>query len=109
MKKSITAFCFILSAFLLFVSASVPKAARQKIAKGDELFAQEDYDDAIKPYLEAFKVDPSNANLCFKIGVCCLNIPSQKHNAENYLFVASNDVSDAYKETSIKERHAPTT
>ncbi|HTL80366.1 MAG TPA: OmpA family protein, partial [Bacteroidia bacterium] len=44
----------------------------------------------------------------FKIGVCYLNIPNEKSKAENYLFVAANDVSENYKETSIKERHAPT-
>ncbi|HET6991557.1 MAG TPA: OmpA family protein, partial [Bacteroidia bacterium] len=53
------------------------------------------------------KLDPSNANLCFKIGVCCLNISSEKHNAENYLFVASNSVSTSYHEGSAKERMAP--
>jgi outer membrane protein OmpA-like peptidoglycan-associated protein len=107
MKKQFYLAISIFAVIFVTAFAGVPKAARSKIAKGDELFAQEDYDGALKPYLEAFKSDPSNANLCFKIGVCCLNIPSQKHNAENYLFVASNDISDSYRETSIKERHAP--
>jgi outer membrane protein OmpA-like peptidoglycan-associated protein len=108
MNKQKIIFAFLIFGIVLGTAFSgVPKAARPKIAKGDEFFAQDDYTDAIKLYLEAFKVDPSNANLCFKIGVCCLNISSQKHNAENYLFVAANDVSDSYRETSMKERHAP--
>jgi outer membrane protein OmpA-like peptidoglycan-associated protein/Tol biopolymer transport system component len=36
-----------------------------------------------------------------------LNISTEKQNAEKYLFIASNDVSEDYHETSVKERHAP--
>jgi outer membrane protein OmpA-like peptidoglycan-associated protein/tetratricopeptide (TPR) repeat protein len=94
-------------ALIITAFSGVPKGARQKIVQGDSYFAQDDYEHALKPYLEAFKLDPSNANLCFKIGVCCLNVSSEKQNAEKYLFVAANDVSDNYHETSVKERHAP--
>src|ERR1700690_4654945 len=96
MKRNLRFTILFIAVIFATAFSAVPKGAREKIAKGDEYFAQDDYEDAIKPYLEAFKLDPSNANLCFKIGVCCLNISSQKHNAENYLFVAANDVSDSY-------------
>ena len=108
-RKIILPAFFVIGISIAFAFSGAPKGARQKITQGDEYFAQDDYGDALKPYLDAFKLDPSNANLCFKIGVCCLNISSQKHNAENYLFVAANDVSDSYKENSMKERHAPPT
>jgi outer membrane protein OmpA-like peptidoglycan-associated protein/tetratricopeptide (TPR) repeat protein len=107
MKNKIIASLALIAVLLFTTSASVPKGARQKIVQGDTYFAQDDYTDALKPYLEAFKLDPSNANLCFKIGVCCLNISTERQNAEKYLFIASNDVSEDYHETSIKERHAP--
>ncbi len=94
---------------LIFTSSfsGVPKGARPKIVKGDSYFSQDDFVEAIIPYQEAFKLDPTNANLAFKIGVCCLNISSQKHNAENYLFMASNNATDHYKSASIKEKQAP--
>ena len=93
--------------FILCISSSVPKQARPFIAKGDTYFAQDDYENALKNYMEAFKTNAGNANLCYKIGVCCLNIPAQKHNAENYLFVAANNVTDDYNDNSIKEVQAP--
>lgn len=101
-------FLFSIIAVLLFsLAASVPKGARQKIVAGDAYLAEDQYEEALKEYQEAYKLDPSNANLCFKIGVCCVNISSQKHNAENYLFVAASDISTKYRPASIKERHAP--
>lgn len=96
-------------AVLIFtIAAGVPKGARQKIVLGDSYLSEDQYEEALKEYQEAYKLDPSNANLCFKIGVCCVNIPNQKHNAENYLFVAVSDISEKYRPSSIKERHAPT-
>ncbi|MDQ3108377.1 MAG: OmpA family protein [Bacteroidota bacterium] len=107
MKRNAFFTLAVIALLIITAFASVPKGARQKIAQGDTYFAQDDFDKALKPYLEAFGLDPSNANLCFKIGVCCLNIPTQRQNAEKYLFIASNDVSEKYRETSVKERHAP--
>ncbi len=107
-KKAVFPFV-VLALFVITAFASVPKGARQKIVQGDTHFTQDDFEKALPPYLEAFKLDPSNANLCFKIGVCCLNISSEKQNAEKYLFIAVNDVSENYRETSVKERHAPVT
>lgn len=109
MKKKILVPCAILTLLFSMAFSGVPKGARQKIVQGDSFFAVDDYGSALKPYLEAFKLDPSNANLCFKIGVCCLNISSEKRNAENYLFIAANNVSDKYREGSVKERNAPPT
>ncbi|CAN5794384.1 OmpA family protein [soil metagenome] len=105
-NKAVLFFAFI-ALIIITAFASAPKDARRKIVQGDSYFIQDDFEKALKPYLEAFKLDPSNANLCFKIGVCCLNISSQKRNAENYLFIATNNVSETYRETSVKERHAP--
>ena len=98
----------LVGACLLGLSAKMPKTERQNIVQGDAQFTQENYEVALTYYIEAFKIDPSNANLCFKIGVCYMNIPNKKSEAEKYLFVAANDASENYKETSVKERHAPT-
>ncbi|MGZ4034635.1 MAG: OmpA family protein [Bacteroidia bacterium] len=46
------------------------KEAKKNLEKGDELFAQGDfyYKDAIDPYLLAYKFNPNNALLNFKLG-----------------------------------------
>lgn len=110
MKKKVVFPLAFIALIIITAFASVPKGARQKIVQGDTYFGQDEYARALKPYLEAFKLDPSNANLCFKIGVCCLNISSEKQNAENYLFIASNNTVSSpndYREGSVKERRAP--
>ncbi|HEU4719371.1 MAG TPA: OmpA family protein [Bacteroidia bacterium] len=107
MKKTLFFAASLLAVIGIFIAAGIPRNVRQKISQGDNYFAQDDYTDALPLYLDAYKLDPTNANLCFKIGVCCLNIPSRKHDAENYLFVAASNVSADYRETSMKERHAP--
>ncbi|MBI3511941.1 MAG: OmpA family protein [Bacteroidetes bacterium] len=109
MKKISLYTLLVFSLLLIFISAGIPKAAREKIVRGDEYFVNDDYDKALPLYLEAYKIDPTNSNLSFKIGVCCLNIPSEKSKAENYLFAAASNVSEQYKEGSIKERRAPVT
>jgi outer membrane protein OmpA-like peptidoglycan-associated protein/tetratricopeptide (TPR) repeat protein len=107
MRKFLIPFV-LLSVALIYIAAGVPKTARQKIVQGDAYFAEDQYGEAMSLYMQAYKIDPSNANLCFKMGVCCLNIAPEKHNAEMYLLVAVSDVSETYKPTSVKERHAPT-
>jgi len=52
-------------------------------------------------------MDPSNANVSFKIGVCYLNMPGKKAWAYPYLVAASQNISEKYKPNSTKEKHAP--
>lgn len=78
-----------------------------KIAQGDVYFASEDYKAALPLYLEAYKLDPSNTNTAFKIGVCYLNISGKKELAYPYLASASGNISEKYKVSSVKEKHAP--
>jgi outer membrane protein OmpA-like peptidoglycan-associated protein len=80
---------------------------KQKIAQGDVYFAAEDYQAALPLYLEAYKLDPSNANTAFKIGVCYISIPGKKQWAYTYLVAASASISEKYKPTSTKEKNAP--
>jgi outer membrane protein OmpA-like peptidoglycan-associated protein len=107
MKKTHFLFLALIAGVFVFISAKIPKAARQKIMQGDAFFAQEDYAAALPLYEEAFKIDGTNANVAFKIGVSCLNIPRKKHDAEKYLFLAVSNISEGYREGSMKETHAP--
>jgi hypothetical protein len=58
-------------------------------------------------YLELHKLYPDNNNLNYRIGVCYLNIPGQKHKSIEYLEKAVKDISQKYKFNSIREVHAP--
>ena len=107
MKKTFLGAAALVSIVIFLLAAGMPKAARQNIVKGDSYFVVEQYEEALNYYSEAFKLDPANANLSFKMGVCCLNISREKANAEKYLFIAVSSVSLKYRETSVKERKAP--
>jgi outer membrane protein OmpA-like peptidoglycan-associated protein len=101
---------FLALAFLIIIAgAFVYKnpGPKQKITQGDMYFATDDYGMALPLYLEANTMDPANANTCFKIGVCYLNIPGKKHLAYSYLVAASGNISEKYKSASVKEKHAP--
>jgi outer membrane protein OmpA-like peptidoglycan-associated protein/tetratricopeptide (TPR) repeat protein len=107
MKARHSFFIILLAGIFTLISAGTPKSARQKISQGDTYFAQDDFTDALPLYLDAYKIDPDNANLNFKIGVCCMNIPLRKPEAEKYFAVAVTNVSEKYRATSVKEKHAP--
>ncbi|HLG02910.1 MAG TPA: OmpA family protein [Bacteroidia bacterium] len=98
----IAGFCFI-------ISASVPKEARKYISQGDQFFVVEDYGRALGPYKKAYGISKDNSNLCFKIGVCCLHLPAEKTNAENYLAEAVKNVSAEYSDAGMKETNSPPT
>lgn len=106
MKKILSFFALA----LLFVTAgafALKKGPKQKITQGDVYFAAEDYLGALPIYLEAYKLDPTNANTAFKIGVCYLNLPGKKQFAYPYLVQASGEISERYKPTSAKEKRTP--
>lgn len=107
MKKilSVLALAFIVMIAGAFVLKS--KGPKQKITQGDVFFATDDYSAALPLYLEAYQMDPGNSNVAFKIGVCYLNTPGKKHLAYSYLTAASANISEKYKSSSVKEKHAP--
>jgi len=105
--KRILYFSLVGFTFLFAASFALKKGPKQKIVQGDVYFASEDYGMALPLYLEAIKADPANANLSFKIGVCYLNMPGKKAWSYPYLAAASLNISEKYKENSLKEKHAP--
>jgi outer membrane protein OmpA-like peptidoglycan-associated protein len=107
MKKILSFFalaCLIVVAGAFALKKNGPK---QKITQGDVFFATEDYGSALPLYLEAYQMDPSNANTAFKIGVCYMNLPGKKQWAYSYLVAASVNIAENYKVTSTKEKRAP--
>ncbi|MFW5804327.1 MAG: tetratricopeptide repeat protein, partial [bacterium] len=68
----------------------------------------EDYPDALSSYMKLYKRGyESNANINYKIGICYLNIAGEKNNSIQYLEKAVKNLTDNYKEGTLKENKAP--
>ncbi|MES2761289.1 MAG: hypothetical protein V4677_03740 [Bacteroidota bacterium] len=71
------------------------------------LVGEENYDMALRNFLEAYKKDSSSANINYNIGFCYLNSSTTKGLAESYLAKAITDVTKNYKNDSPTEKSAP--
>ncbi len=80
---------------------------RNVFLDAESWFLFEEYADALPLYLGLLKNDPGNHNLKYKIGICLLNDPYQKHMSIKYLTEASDNINPNYKENSYKETTAP--
>jgi outer membrane protein OmpA-like peptidoglycan-associated protein len=67
----------------------------------------EEYIDALPGYLQLYEINPENANINYRIGVCYLNIPGQKVKSIVYLEFASKNTTPAYREGNYSEDRAP--
>ena len=74
--------------------------------EGMFLVGEENYDVALKNFLEAYKLDSTSANINFNIGFCYLNSSTSKGLAENYLAKAIKDVSKNYQNDNPNEKSA---
>lgn len=79
----------------------------QKMTQGNLLFMERNYYMALENYEEAYKIDSTNANINYKLGLCYLNIPSKKKNAFRYMEKASKDISKSYDEDEPGMKSAP--
>jgi outer membrane protein OmpA-like peptidoglycan-associated protein len=102
--------------FLLALCLGIPgyssantRDYERKIDRAEILFRNGNYTDALTMYLDLYKLDSLNYNVCYKIGVCYmksgrLNNPSA---AQKYLEKAVKGVSKSYEAESRKERKSP--
>jgi outer membrane protein OmpA-like peptidoglycan-associated protein/tetratricopeptide (TPR) repeat protein len=65
------------------------------------------YSKALPLFLELYKIDPSNMNLAFKIGVCYQSSKKESAKAIPYFSKATTSVTDNYNGSSFKEKNAP--
>ncbi|MBK6834328.1 MAG: PD40 domain-containing protein [Bacteroidetes bacterium] len=77
-------------------------------SKGELLnYSKEEFTVARPLYLELYKMDTTNANVAFKLGVCHLSSRTFRSKSIPYLLKATSDVTDNYDGSSHKERKAP--
>lgn len=79
----------------------------RKFERAQNLYTNGNYSDALRMYLEIFKNDSTNCNLCYKIGACYLKTEHEQKKALRFLKKAAASVSSAYDAESAKERNAP--
>jgi hypothetical protein len=75
--------------------------------EGMFLVGEENYDMALRNFLEAYKKDSSSANINFNIGFCYLNSSTNKGLAEGYLAKSINNISKNYQNDNPNEKSAP--
>jgi outer membrane protein OmpA-like peptidoglycan-associated protein len=80
---------------------------REKFTQGNYLVLEQNYQLALDYYLEAYKIDSSNSNINYKIGMCYLQTATQKNAALPYLQKAIQNVGHNYSDTDPTEKKAP--
>lgn len=100
--------------FLFFIgiatsSFSQGRVYREKFTQGNLLILEQNYQLALDYFLEAYKIDSTNANINYKIGLCYLQTPTEKNQALKYLRKAIGNVTHNYDETNAMEKKAPET
>lgn len=75
--------------------------------EGSFLLGEENYDVALKNFLEAYKLDSSSANINFNVGFCYLNSSSNRGLAERYLAKATTKITKNYSNDNPSEKAAP--
>ena len=90
------------------ISAQLPSGSyTDYFREGMFLVGEENYDVALKNFLEAYKLDSTSANLNFNIGFCYLNSSFNKGLAEKYLAKSITKISKNYSNDSPSEKSAP--
>jgi outer membrane protein OmpA-like peptidoglycan-associated protein len=99
----------ILLALLLLIPFTSVLAQNEAVLKeAQKHFNNQEYAVALEEFKEVLKLDPTNANVQYKIGLCYINLKNDLPAAIAALeFAAQNITTGAYDEVSIKEKKAP--
>ena len=98
----------LLLAFTVSVSAQLDKHSKGTFLDADFNYLMQDYQKAMGLFENLLSADPENCNLNFLCGNCCLKLYGPGNTAIGYLKKAVLGVSQSYKNSSYKERNAPT-
>lgn len=97
---------------LLFMNLSVfaqlsKVEPRKMFMEAESYMLFEEYPDALSLYVRLSNLYPENNNYNYKIGLCYLNLPTEKAKAVPYLEKAIRSTDPAFKEGNFKETKAP--
>src|ERR1041385_2833247 len=98
-------FCISVSASVKAQVSPVPGNYKDNFLQGNQLMEEKNWLMALAFFQEAYKVDSTNANMNYKLGVCFLNTASDKQQALKYLRIASRGISRNYDpyDTHVKK------
>lgn len=103
--KQTLVFVFFISLVTLY--GQTKRELEELYKDANSYFYFEDYEEAVALYQQVYSSYPENYNICFRIGVCYLNIPGYKQQAIPYLEKAAQNTTKRYNEQSILEVKAP--
>jgi len=99
--------CILLVIVSLSLQGQTSKEVEELYKDANSYYYFEDYEEALALFLQVYNKYPDNYNLCFKIGVCYLNIPGYKQQSIPYLEKAATNTKKKYNELSTLETKAP--
>ncbi len=105
MRKYLS-FLLILISILSYSQEINKKLFKRKFSDAEYFFLFEDYKKALPLYLELYKMDSTNANVAYRIGICYNEDKIHFHKAIPYLEKAVKNISLRYRVGSYKERGA---
>lgn len=106
MKKNYLIILFLLLSSLGFSQVSEGDY-KDNFIQGNYLILEQNYSLALKYFKDAYRIDSSNANINYKIGVCYLESETEKNKALPFLEKSVQNVSHNYNPEDPKEKKAP--
>lgn len=106
MFKNLLSF-IIVSVISVSLSAQKANYYKRVFVDAEYYLLYEEYKDALPLYLEIYNTYTENSNICYRIGICYLNIRNEKHKSIPFFEKAIRNVSDTYKEGYFTETQAP--
>lgn len=107
MKKYLILFASFLFAVTVSKAQLLSGSYNDYFREGSFLLLEENYDQALKNFLEAYKIDSSSANINWNVGYCYINSSTKKGLAERFLAKAITDVTKNYRPDEPQEKSAP--
>ena len=89
------------------VAAQGEKDFQAHFEEGNKLIQEGIYDQALKEFKQCVKVQPSNANANYKVGLCYIESDKNKKEAISYLSKAVKNITKRYDPYSSREEQAP--
>ncbi len=90
------------------IKAQLPSGSYSDFHReGSFLLLEENYDLALKNFLQAYHIDSTSANINYNVGYCYLHSSTKKGLAERYLLKAISNVSKNYSPENPSEKTAP--
>ena len=104
--RQVWLFFFLFALTFLGYSQNSKAVYREKFTQGNYLILENNYSLALKYFKEAYCIDSTSANINYKLGLCYLKSPSEKHKAVYHLEKAVQNVTHNYSPEDFNERKA---